>query len=97
MAGDGRDGGRVAFAPSETLVEPTDVAPRRAAIEADRVRGFDEGPFEVAVDVGAGRPEADLSAAGVDARGVARVSGQLLGGGEPRPPRQPTPGTVSRS
>ena len=58
-------------------------ARRAAAIETDRVRGFDESPLEVAVDVWAGRPEARFPTAGVDARCRARISGQLLGGGEP--------------
>src|SRR5882724_4923628 len=83
MAGDGPDSLLVAFAPGDALVEASDVAVRRpAAIEADGVRGFNEGPLEVAVDVGAGRTEARLSTAGVDARRRARIGGQLLGGGE---------------
>src|SRR4029453_6936953 len=59
MAGDGPDRLLVAFAPGDALVEASDVALRRpAAIEADGVGGFNEGPLEVAVDVGAGRTEA---------------------------------------
>src|SRR4029450_3405765 len=83
MAGDGPDRLLVAFAPGDALVEASAVAVRRpAAIEADGVRGFNEGPLEVAVDVGAGRTEARLPPAGVDARRRARIGGQLLGGGE---------------
>src|SRR5438132_8839946 len=83
MAGQGPDGLLVAFARGDALVEASDVAVRgAAAIEADRVGGFDEGPLEIAVDVGAGRTEARLPTAGVDARRRARIGGQLLGGGE---------------
>ena len=69
-------------------------APRRAdwrgaAGRAGRWRpialcGFDEGPSEMAVDSGAGRPEADLAAAGVEAGSMARGGGPLLSGGGPR-------------
>src|SRR4029450_14092483 len=83
MAGDGPDGFLVALAPGAALVEASDVAAgRAAAIEADCVRGFNEGPLEVAVDIGAGRTEARLPTAGVDARRRARIGGQLLGRGE---------------
>ena len=55
VSGRGADGVRMALAPGDALVEATDVAARRAAaIEADGVRRFDEGPLEVAIDVGAG-------------------------------------------
>src|SRR5215467_10914613 len=85
MPGDGSDGLLMAFAPSDAFVEATDVAARPpAAIEADRVGGFDERPLEIVVDVGAGRSEASLAAAGVDARRGACVGRELLGGGEPR-------------
>jgi hypothetical protein len=74
----------MALAPGDALVEATDVAARcAAAIEADGVGRFDERPLEVAIDVWAGRPEAGLTATGVDARCSARVGGKLLGGGEP--------------
>src|SRR5919204_6333423 len=83
VSGHRADGLLVALAPGDALVKTTDVTVRRAsAIEADGVGGFDEGPLEVAIDVRPGRPEADLAAAGVDARRGARVGGQLLGGGE---------------
>jgi hypothetical protein len=59
-------------------------ARQAAAIEADGIGGFDEGPLEVAIDVRAGRAEAGLAAAGVDAGRGPRVGGELLGGGEPR-------------
>src|SRR2546425_6680064 len=53
------DGLRVALALGDALVESTDVAVRLAsAHEADRVRGFDERPLEVAVDVRAEPTEA---------------------------------------
>jgi hypothetical protein len=58
-------------------------ARQAAAIEADCVGGFDEGPLEVAIDVWAGGPEAGLAAARVDTRCGAGVGGQLVGGGEP--------------
>ncbi len=62
-----------------------EVMMRRApAREADRVRGFDERPPQVAVDVRTGRPEAALPAARVDPRRRTRIPGQLLGGGKPR-------------
>src|SRR5215510_11484922 len=73
MTGDGPDRLLMALALGDALVEASDVAARRAAaIETNRVRGFDEGPLEVAVDVGAGRAEACLATAGVDARSGAR-------------------------
>jgi hypothetical protein len=75
MARHGPDRLLVALAPGDALVEASDVAARRAgAIETDRVGGFDEGPLEVAVDVGARRPEARLPTAGVDARRRARLA-----------------------
>ena len=75
----------MALAPGDALVEATEVAAwRAAAMEADCVRRFDEGPLEVAIDVWAGWPEASLSAARVDARRGPGVGGQLVGGGEPR-------------
>jgi hypothetical protein len=59
MAGDGPDRLLMALALGDALVEASDAAARRAAaIETDRVRGFDESPLKVAVDVWAGRPEA---------------------------------------
>src|SRR5215475_9073723 len=68
MSSKSADGFLVALGPGEAFVEASDVTTRRAAaIEADGVGGFDEGPLEVAIDVGAGRPEASLAAAGVDA------------------------------
>src|SRR5262249_21356377 len=85
MSRDGADGLLMALAPGDALVEATDVAARRAAtIEADGIGRFDEGPLEVAIDIGAGRPEPGLAAAGVDARRGAGVSGQLVSGGESR-------------
>ena len=54
-----------------------------AAHQTDRVRGFDECPFEVAVDVGAEAPVAPRVTARVDAAGAAGVAGELLGGGKP--------------
>ena len=85
MASHGADGLLVALAPGDALVEATAVTARHAAaIEADCVRGFDEGPLEVAIDIRAGGPEAGLAAARVDARRGTRVGGELLGGGEPR-------------
>src|SRR5206468_11495003 len=69
----------------DALVESADVAMRLAAPhQTDRVRGFDERPLEVAVDVRAEPPEAGLAAARVDARRGARIGGQFLGGGESR-------------
>src|SRR5438046_1866758 len=69
MPGHGPDGLGVTLAPGEALVEATHMALRRApAPDADRVRSFDERPFEIAVDVGTSRPEAGLPAARVDAR-----------------------------
>src|SRR4029450_3379254 len=62
----GADGLRMALAPGDALVEATGVAVRVAAAhQTDRVRGFDECPFEVAVDVGAEAPVAEV----VTARG----------------------------
>src|SRR5437870_9714747 len=79
------DGLRVALAPGDALIEATLVAVRRApAPDADRVRGFDERPFEIAVDVRTGRTEAGLPAARVDAWRRARIGGQLLGASKPR-------------
>ena len=52
------------------------------AHQTDRVRGFDEGPFEVAVDVGAEAPVAQLVPARVDAASAPSVAGKLLGGGK---------------
>lgn len=47
MSSHGADGFLVALAPGDALVEATDVTARRAAaIEADGVGGFDEGPLE---------------------------------------------------
>ena len=52
MPGHRPDGLRVTRAPAEPLVEATDMAGRRApAREADRVRGFDECPLQVAIDI----------------------------------------------
>src|SRR5207249_8157123 len=83
-AGDGPDSRLMALALSDAFVEASDVAARRAAaIETDRVRGFDESPLEVAVDVWAGRTEAGFPPAGVGAWCGASISGQLFGGGEP--------------
>src|SRR4029453_477792 len=63
MARHGADGLRMALALGDALVEATDVAVRIAAThQTDRVRGFDEGPLEVAVDVGAEPPVARLPA-----------------------------------
>src|SRR5262245_34005880 len=85
MSGQGADRLLMTLAPGDTLVEASDVTARRAAtIEANGIRGFDEGPLEIAIDVRAGGSEADLAAARVDARRGARVGGELLGGGEPR-------------
>src|SRR5918996_565580 len=85
MPGHGPDGLRVALAPGYAVIEATHMAVRRApAPDADRVRGFDERPFEIAVDVRAGRTEAGLAAARVDARRGPRIGGQLLGGAKPR-------------
>jgi hypothetical protein len=42
-----------------------------------------KAPLEVAIDVWAGRAEAGLAAAGVDAWCSARVGGELLGSSEP--------------
>src|SRR3989442_5175868 len=73
MAGQGPDGLLVAFARGDALVEASDVAVRgAAAIEADRVGGFDEGPLEIAVDVGAGRAETRLPTPGLGPRRPAR-------------------------
>jgi hypothetical protein len=59
MSSDRADGLLMTLAPGDALVEATDVTPRRAAaVEADCVGGFDEGPLEVAIDVWAGWPEA---------------------------------------
>src|ERR687892_1145821 len=95
----GADGLRMALAPGDALVEATDVAVRVAAAhQTDRVRGFDECPLEVAVDVGAEAPVAQLVTARVDAAGAAGVAGELLGGGEtgvvsdPRDGHRPQPG-----
>src|SRR2546427_12136203 len=52
--------------------------------DTDRVRGFDECPFEITVDVRARGPETRLPTARVDARRRARIGGQLLGSGKPR-------------
>ena len=80
----GADGLGMALAPGDALVEATGVAVRVAAAhQTDRVRGFDECPFEVAVDVGAEAPVAQLVPARVDAAGAAGVAGELLGGGKP--------------
>src|SRR5712692_10582805 len=82
MPGHRADGLRVALAPGDALVQAADVALRRApARDADRVRGFDERPFQVAVDVRPEPPVTGLPAARVDARRGARIGGQLLGGG----------------
>jgi len=79
----GADGLRMALAPGDALVEATDVAVRVAAAhQTDRVGGFDEGPLEVAVDVGAETPVAQLVTARVDAAGAPRATGELLGGWE---------------
>src|SRR5262249_61213740 len=74
----------MALAPVYALVDASDMAVRVAAAhETDRVRGVDECPLEVAVDVGAEPPVAHLVTARVDAAGAAGVAGELLGGGEP--------------
>src|SRR5215467_13718243 len=84
MPSHGADGLRMALAPGDALVEATDVAVRVAAAhQTDRIRGFDERPLEVAVNVGAESPVALLVTAGVDAARAPRVAGELLGGGEP--------------
>src|SRR5437899_6676905 len=68
------DGLRMALAPGDALIEATHVAVRRPpAPDADRVRGFDERPFEIAVDVRPGRTEAGLPAARVDRSEERRV------------------------
>src|SRR5262249_15048791 len=75
------DGLRVALPTGDTFIKTTDVTSGRTPTgQADRVRRLDECPFEIAVDVGASRPEAHLPAARVDTGGRARVAGQLLGG-----------------
>src|ERR687891_2511421 len=68
----GADGLRMALAPGDALVEATGVAVRGAAAhQTDRVRGFDECPCEVAVDVGAEAPVTQRVTARVDAAGGA--------------------------
>src|SRR5215467_15880191 len=84
MPSHGADGLRMALAPGDALVEATDVAVRVAAAhQTDRVRGFDERPLEVAVDVRAEAPVAQLATGRVDAAGTSGVAGELLGGGKP--------------
>src|SRR5262245_66493581 len=84
MPSDGADGLVMPLAPGDALVEATDVAVRVAAAhQTDRVRGFDERPLEVAVNVGAESPVVLLVTARVDAAGAPRVAGDLLGGGKP--------------
>src|SRR4030095_5368618 len=79
----GADGLRMALATGGALVEATCVAVRVAAAhQTDRVRGFDECPFEVAVDVGAEAPVAELVTARVDAAGAPSVGGEPPRGGE---------------
>src|SRR5207245_4730701 len=74
MAGQGPDGLLVALAPGDALVEASNVAVRGvAAIEADRVGGFDECPLEIAFDIWAGRPQAVLGAASVGVGGRPRI------------------------
>jgi|SRR5262245_32155126 len=80
----GPDGLRMALASGDALVEARDMAVRVAAThQTDRVRGFAEGPLEVAVDVGAAAPVAYFVSARVDAAGAAGVARELLGGGKP--------------
>jgi hypothetical protein len=75
---------RMALASGDALVEATDMAVRVAAAhQTDRFRGFDEGPLEVAVDVGAEAPVAQLVPARVDAASAPSVAGELLGDGKP--------------
>jgi hypothetical protein len=53
VPGDCPDGLRVAFAAGKALIETAYVARScTAAGQADRVRGFDECPFEITIDVG---------------------------------------------
>src|SRR5207245_6390938 len=69
MPGYGADRLRMALAPRHALVETTNVAVRRAAARlADRVRGFDEGPFQVVVHVGAEPTVAGFPATRANAR-----------------------------
>jgi hypothetical protein len=58
MPGHGPDGLRVTLALRDAVIEATHMAVRRApARDADRVRGFADRPFEIAVDVWPGRPK----------------------------------------
>jgi hypothetical protein len=69
----------MALAPGDALVEATDVAVRVAAAhQTERGRGFDEGPFEIAVDVGTEAPVAQRATGRVDAAGTSGVAGELL-------------------
>ena len=85
MPGHCSDGLCVPLAPRNALVEAADVAVGRPPTrEADRVRGFDERPLEIAVDVRPRWSEARLPSARVNARRSARIAGQLFGAGKPR-------------
>src|SRR6266513_151248 len=85
MPGHGSDRLRVALPPGNALIETTHVAVARApAVETDCVRGFDERPLEVAVDIGSRRSETGLPSARVNARCGTRIGSQLLGAGKPR-------------
>src|SRR5262245_41746630 len=79
----GPDGLRMTLASGDALVEVRDMAVVVAAHQTDRVRGFNEGPLEVAVDVGPQAPVAQLVTARVDAARAAGVAGELLGSGKP--------------
>src|SRR5262245_54830871 len=80
----GTDRLRMAFAAGDALVEVGDMTMRVAAPhQTDRVGGLDEGPLEVAVDVGAEAAVTHFVSARVDAAGAAGVARELLGGGKP--------------
>jgi hypothetical protein len=79
---DGDHGAAMSFAGREPLIEPFDM---RTAISLDSQRaggGLDESPLEILVDVAAGSPVPDASAAGVNAGHESCVAGQILGAGK---------------
>ena len=83
MASHGNDGASMAFVWIEPPIEQADVV-LAVSLDANGAVGrFDEGPFEIVVDVAAGAAVANVAAAGDDARNKPRVTGQVFSSWEP--------------
>ena len=108
VAGNGDDGAAVAFVGREALIEQPDMAFALVAQMRGAIGGFDEGPFEVAVDVAANAAVVRVAARGDYAGHKTGVAGQIfragktLDGADLQPHSTgarmgPAPGRVSRS